>query len=149
MNRHRPNVTVACVIQAGDRFLLVEEAIDGQLRFNQPAGHLEAGESLAAACAREVFEETGLALQPERLVRVHQWAAPSGTEFLRFSFGIHLTEPLATAPRDPQILACHWLTLAQIRALGPALRSPLVVSAIEDHLADSGAPLSLFDNRLP
>lgn len=74
--RYKPNVTVACIIHAinADKYLLVEEWIDAKQCFNQPAGHLEAGESLLHACEREVFEETGLRLTPKGLVGIYQFS---------------------------------------------------------------------------
>jgi ADP-ribose pyrophosphatase YjhB (NUDIX family) len=36
-----------------------------------PGGHMEAGESVAEACAREVFEETGLHIQIGKLIGVY------------------------------------------------------------------------------
>ncbi len=146
--RYRPNVTVACVVAAQDRYLLVEERIDGLARFNQPAGHLEPNESLVQACARELWEETGLTATPDGLVRIHQWCAADGTQFLRFTFALRLKAPLPVHPRDPQILACHWLTREAIEQLGDALRSPLVLASIEDFEQRPLTPLTLLDDRL-
>jgi hypothetical protein len=42
----RPHVTVATVVPREGRFLLVEEHVRGCLVLNQPAGHLDPGESL-------------------------------------------------------------------------------------------------------
>ena len=74
MNRvWKPNVTVAALIEREGRFLLVEEETEDGLRFNQPAGHLDEGESLVAACAREAMEETAWAFRPTALVGIYQW----------------------------------------------------------------------------
>nr|WP_281497784.1 NUDIX hydrolase [Ferrimonas balearica] len=148
VTRYKPNVTVACVVNHHDRYLLVEEQIAGQVRLNQPAGHLEPNESLVQACARELAEETGIQRQPDHLLRIHQWQAPDGTQFVRFSFSLTLEAPLETAPQDPQIVACHWLTRAQIEARANQLRSPLVLSAIDDFESGRHYPLSLLDDRL-
>ncbi|MCT7655650.1 hypothetical protein MBH78_15205 [Oceanimonas sp. NS1] len=42
-----------------------------------------------------------------------------------------MAEPLATHPQDPDgdIIRCHWLTLAEIEALGDRLRSPLILAS--------------------
>ncbi|WP_258224098.1 NUDIX domain-containing protein, partial [Stenotrophomonas sp. HMWF003] len=53
--RWTPHVTVATVVVRDGRLLLVEERIDGRDVLNQPAGHLEPGESLAAAAVRETL----------------------------------------------------------------------------------------------
>src|SRR5574338_1085162 len=83
----KPNVTVAAVIEQDGRFLLVEEETVDGLRFNQPAGHLEAGESLVQAAAREALEETAHRFRPESLVGVYQWPRPDGAvTYLRFAF---------------------------------------------------------------
>ena len=83
----KPSVTVAAVIERDGRFLLVEELIDGKRVINQPAGHLDPGESLAAGCAREVLEETAHRFEPTGLVGVYRWYyEPKDVTFLRFCF---------------------------------------------------------------
>src|SRR6185369_15245208 len=83
----KPAVTVAAVIERGGKFLLVEERIDGRLVLNQPAGHLDPGESLITACRREVLEETAHDFEPRALVGVYRWHyAPKDVTFLRFCF---------------------------------------------------------------
>jgi ADP-ribose pyrophosphatase YjhB (NUDIX family) len=69
----KPNVTVASVLERDGRFLLVEERTRKGRRFNQPAGHLEEGESLADASVRETREETAHAFRPDALVGVYSW----------------------------------------------------------------------------
>jgi ADP-ribose pyrophosphatase YjhB (NUDIX family) len=83
----KPSVTVAAVMERAGRFCLVEEEADGRLVFNQPAGHWEAGETLAAACAREALEETAHHFRPTGLLGVYRWHyAPRDATFLRFAF---------------------------------------------------------------
>ena len=72
----KPHVTVACIVHAEDKFLVVEETINGKALWNQPAGHLEADETLVQAAARELWEETGIHAQPQHFIRMHQWIAP-------------------------------------------------------------------------
>lgn len=86
----KPNVTVAALVERDGRFLLVEEETEQGLLFNQPAGHLEPGESLVSACAREALEETAWNFNPTALVGVYQWPRP---------------RPVAGPPQDGTALA--------------------------------------------
>ena len=63
-----PHVTVATVVFHEERYVLVEELENGRHVFNQPAGHLEAGETLSEAAARETLEETGWEVQIEAVL---------------------------------------------------------------------------------
>ena len=94
----KPHVTVACVVHAEGKFLVVEETINGKALWNQPAGHLEADETLVEAAARELWEETGISAQPQHFIRMHQWIAPDKTPFLRFLFAIELEQICPTQP---------------------------------------------------
>jgi phosphatase NudJ len=150
--RYKPNTTVACVIYSQGKFLLVEERIDGAVKFNQPAGHLEPNESIINGCAREIVEETGLELTPQALVGIYQFSASADLAFVRYTFCIELTKQQHAKPRDNAITGTHWLSLAEIIALGSQRRSPLVLKSIEDFLqqADKNllpqhTPLSLFN----
>lgn len=136
-------VTLAVIVRAGERFLMVEEWQQGRIMFNQPAGHLEPGEDLLAGARRELLEETGLALPIEQAVGIYQYQAPdSGKHFVRFTFCVEVAEPLATHPQDPDgdIIRCHWLTLTEIEALGSQLRSPLILASFRDYLAGARFP---------
>src|SRR5690242_8374278 len=83
----RPHVTVACVVARGEHYLMVEEEIDGRLVYNQPAGHLDDGESLLGAAVRETLEETGWTIRMEHFLGVHQWRSTEhGEGVVRFSF---------------------------------------------------------------
>lgn len=88
----RPHVTVAAVIEREGRFLFVEEETEFGVRLNQPAGHLEPGESLVEAVARETLEETRLRFVPNAVVGVYQWTRPDGAlTYLRFAFSGKVT----------------------------------------------------------
>jgi len=129
------HVTAAAIIEGGGRFLLVEELVDGRVVLNQPAGHLDPGESLPTAAARETLEETGYGFVPSHLVGVYHWRNDTGTTFVRFTFcGAH-TAPTGPARLDEGIVAVHWLTRAQMLARERDLRSPMVLRCVDDYLA--------------
>jgi len=138
----KPNVTVAAVIERQGKFLFVEEETDDGIRFNQPAGHLDAGESLTAACIREALEETAWQFDPRALIGVYQWRRPSGDiTYLRFAFSGELGEHQAERALDAGILRALWLTPAEIEALRDRHRSPMVMQCVADFLAGRRFPL--------
>jgi 8-oxo-dGTP pyrophosphatase MutT (NUDIX family) len=146
MSVWKPSVTVAAVIEKGGKFLLVEEMIDGRRVLNQPAGHLDPGESLAEACRREVMEETAHPFEPTGLVGIYRWHyAPKDVTFLRFCFRGRVRDA-EQRPLDPQILALHWLTPAQITDRRDEHRSPLVQTCVEDFLAGRHFPLEVLSS---
>lgn len=139
----RPHVTVATVVADGDRFLMVEETVRGALRYNQPAGHLEPGESLAEAACRETLEETGWEVELQYFVGVQQWFSPvHGDHIVRFTYAARPLRHHPARPLDDGIVRPHWMTRAEIAALGEArLRSPLVLLSIDAWLAGQRLPL--------
>jgi len=137
-----PFVTVAAVIRDGDRYLVVEENPDGAPVLNQPAGHLEAEESLVEAVQREVMEETARHFTPSGLVGVYQWCVPkTDRSYLRFCFSGDVGARLPGKTTDPDIQATHWLTREQIASGERQPRSPLVLRCIDD--ARRTTPLDL------
>ena len=143
--RWKPNVTVAALIERDGRYLLVEEETDEGLRYNQPAGHLDEGESLAAACAREALEETAWQFRPSALVGIYQWPRPQGDiTYLRFAFSGELGEFDPGRRLDDGILRAVWLTPAEIEACRDHHRSPLIVQCVRDHLAGRRFPRDLI-----
>ncbi|WP_255481707.1 NUDIX hydrolase [Rhodanobacter sp. ANJX3] len=132
----RPHVTVACVVVDGDRYLMVEEEVKGRLAYNQPAGHLDDGESLLEAAVRETLEETGWTVALEHLIGIHQWRSTEhGDAVIRFSFAAKALSHDAARPLDTGIQRALWLTRSEIAALGDRLRSPLVLMSIDALLA--------------
>ena len=140
----KPNVTVAAVIERDGKFLLVEEATDEGIRFNQPAGHLECGEALSEAVVRETLEETGYAFAPRYLIGVYNWRHPSkDITYLRFAFGGEITGHDVGRTLDEGIIGARWLTPAEVRAKASQHRSPLILRCIEDWQAGKRYPLEV------
>jgi 8-oxo-dGTP pyrophosphatase MutT (NUDIX family) len=138
----RPDVTVAAVIERDTHFLLVEERIRGRRVFNQPAGHLEDGESLPGAVVREVLEETAWGFEPQWLLGIYLWRSPRGRSTLRIAFTGALGELDPARTLDAPIIATHWLTRAQVLERAARLRTPLVLRCIDDYLSGTRVPLS-------
>ena len=127
----KPHVTVAAVIERDGKFLLVEEKTDEGIRYNQPAGHLEQGESLIEAVVRETLEETAYDFEPESLVGVYHWKNEArDATYLRFAFCGRVNGCNPERPLDDGIIAAHWLAFEELRTL--ELRSPMVLRCIED-----------------
>jgi 8-oxo-dGTP pyrophosphatase MutT (NUDIX family) len=140
---NKPDVTVAAVVESDGRFLLVEERVAGRLVLNQPAGHVEHGETLLAAVVREAREETAWCFEPQWLLGLYQWHNPrSGRAFLRFAFVGTVRDHDPRQKLDPDILATHWLSADELRQRHSRLRTPLVMRCIEDHLAGERAELA-------
>jgi 8-oxo-dGTP pyrophosphatase MutT (NUDIX family) len=139
----RIDVTVAALIEQRGRFLLVEEHVDGQLVLNQPAGHLEPGESLLEAAIREVAEETGHTFVPEAVVGVYLWQCAPGTRsYLRVCFSGSATAPRGQPALDHGIVGVHWLTREELANQPRRLRSPMVLRCIDDLRNGARFPLS-------
>ena len=148
IERWSPSVTVAVIVERSGEFLMVEEEIDGQVVLNQPAGHLERGESLVEAAEREVFEETLWRVRVTHLIGVHRWSDESShRSWLRFVF-------CATANRredgalDPPVLSARWMNRAALEAERGRYRSPLVAAALQAHDEGSCIPLSALRELL-
>lgn len=144
--RWRPSVTVAAVIERGGRYLLVEEHTPEGLKLNNPAGHLDPGESPALGCAREVLEETTHLFTPTALVGVYlsRFQRPATGEditYLRFAFCGELGEALPERSLDHGIVRTVWMTPEEVRASVERHRSPLLLRCMEDHLAGRRFPL--------
>ena len=147
-HRWKPNVTVAAVIERDGRFLLVEEDTSDGIRLNNPAGHLDPGESPIQACVREVLEETAFDFKPSALLGVYmnrftRTKNGADTTYMRFSFTGTLGAFHEGQPLDVGIRRTVWLTPDENRAAGAAgqLRSPLVLQSLADYLAGQRFPL--------
>jgi len=140
---HRtPDITVAAIAETAGRFLCVEERINKRLVFNQPAGHVEAGETLLAAVVREVREETAWRFVPEGLLGIYLWRRPSARRAtLRFCFTGTVRDHDAAQRLDRGIVRTHWLSESELREREPLMRSPLVLRCVEDFLAGAAGSL--------
>ena len=148
MSIWKPSATVAAVMERGGRFLLVEENIDGRRVFNQPAGHLDPGETLVDACAREVLEETAHRFTPTALVGIYRWHyAAKDVTFLRFCFCGEILSVEEGRKLDKEIVATHWLTREEIAAKASQHRSPLVQTCVDDFIAGRRFSLEVFSRQ--
>lgn len=139
----KPHITVASVVHAEGLLLMVKESINGRFTLNQPAGHLEPGETLVEAAQRELYEETGIQTELEYLLAIHQWIAPDNTPFIRFLFSCELSTPQPAIPRDSDIECCHWLTPGEILN-SDNLRSRLVAESIRVWQQGERYPLTIL-----
>jgi len=146
----KPHVTVAAIAERDGAYLLVEELNSlGEKVINQPAGHLEEGESLVEACIRETMEETGWMFKPEALVGIYRWISPrDGETFLRYTFSGQLGEQISPEPLDGAILRTRWLSLEQLENSSHQLRCVLVTRCIDDYLNGARYPLTLLNDVL-
>lgn len=142
--RFLPHLTVATIVEDRGRFLMVEERQDGRAVLNQPAGHLEADESLIEAAQRETLEETGWTVQITSVVGLYLFTARNGTTYQRTCFaGRPLTHD-PTRDLDQGIIGAHWMTLDQLQNTPIELRSHLVLDCIRDYLDKPHYPLDLI-----
>ena len=145
--RWKPSVTVAAIIEADGRFLLVEEHTPQGLKLNNPAGHLDPGESPQQGAVREALEETARIFTPDRLVGVYvaRLQPPAGEDitYLRFAFGGTAGEADPNRALDTPIVRTLWMSLDEVRASRERHRSPLVLQCIEDYCAGQRYPLGV------
>ena len=145
-DRWKPSVTVAAVIEEHGRFLLVEEETPEGLQLNNPAGHLDPGESPLEGVVREALEETARHFEPQALLGIYlaRFVRPQREEdvtYLRFAFSGRVGAVIAGRTLDTGIVRTVWLTPDELRASAGRHRSPLVLQCIEDHLAGKRLPL--------
>jgi len=145
----KPHVTVAAIIERDQRFLIVEEETSNGLAFNQPAGHLEPSESLIDAVKREVNEETAWKFTPEYITSIQLWRKQAdASSFLRVCFVGQCSDHQKDQKLDEGIIATHWLTRNEIADKKSQLRSPLVLTTIDQYLNGERHPLSLLKTFL-
>lgn len=146
--RWKPSVTVAAVIERGGRYLLIEEHTPEGLRLNNPAGHLDPGESPEQGVARETLEETTHTFTPDSLVgmylsRFQRPATGEDVTYLRMAYTGQLGDVVPGRTLDTGIVRTLWMTPEEVRASAHRHRSPLVLRCVEDHLAGQRFPLGV------
>ena len=149
MDQWTPHVTVACVIEKDGKYLMVEERdkSGGELVFNQPAGHLEHGESITAAALRETLEETGWKVELKGVLGIALHLAPkTGETYFRTTFLATPLQHMKNAVLDPDIHAVHWLDYDEILDRSARMRSPLALAVIERHRQGLFFPLDVILN---
>jgi 8-oxo-dGTP pyrophosphatase MutT (NUDIX family) len=131
-----PHITVATVVENQGRFLLVEEFKGGRLVLNQPAGHLEANETLREAALRETLEETGWDVELTGIVGIYLYTAPSnGVTYQRVCFVAKALRHHPQRSLDSGIVGTAWLTRDELSGQPERWRSELVLRCIDDYLA--------------
>ena len=138
-------MTVAAIVESGGRFLMIEEETPDGVRLNQPAGHLDPGESLVDAVAREALEETAHTFAPTALLGVYMArskARDGEVTYVRFAFTGELGDSVPGRALDAGILRKLWLTPDEIRARSAEHRSPLVMQCVDDYALRTRTPLN-------
>lgn len=139
-----PHATVAAIVEDNGKFLLVEETTDRGNRFNQPAGHLEDNESLIEAVVRETLEETAYTFEPTSLLGVYQWKHEhNDTTYLRFAYIGNVSNHQPLLGLDDGIIRTVWMSAEEMRNNANLMRSPQVLTCIEDYLSGRHFPLSV------
>ena len=139
-----PHATVAAIVEDNGKFLLVEEITERGNRFNQPAGHLEDNETLIEAVIRETLEETAYSFKPESLLGVYHWKHEhNDTTYLRFAYIGSVSNHQPNMTLDEGIIRSVWMTADEMRSKAMLMRSPQVLSCVEDYLSGQRFPLSV------
>ena len=142
----RQHITVAVVVENKGKFLLVEERINNRLVLNQPAGHVEADESIVMAAIRETLEETGLHFTPLYALGIYRWQTLNKEDvYFRHAFAGSVFDDGISRTLDEGIVRYVWMSYEDIMQANN-LRSPLVLSVIEDYRNGVKLPLSMYQD---
>ena len=141
----KPAVTVASIIERDGLFLMIEEDTSDGRRINQPAGHLDPGESLIEAVIRETKEEAAVEFKPSYLVgtylsRYMSKRRGSPVTYLRFAFAGEIGQTY-DHPLDVGIVRSMWMSYDELVATKDQHRSELILKCIDDYLAGTRIPL--------
>lgn len=149
IERWKPNVTVATIVERINsknikEYLLVHETREGSNVYNQPAGHLDEGESLVDAAQRETLEETGWEVKVTGLIGIYRFLAPNGITYMRHAFSAQAIQHHPNLELDDGIIEAVWLNFEQISSQKETMRSQMVIQTIEDYEAGEHYSLSLL-----
>lgn len=144
------DLTVSAVVFDAGRYLIVEERAMGRIVLNQPGGHIESGESPEAAVIREVFEETGCHVACGELIGTYLWIHPqTRQQFLRLVFAAEYLDLDRSQKPDPNIIATHWLSKADLEQRRHDLRTPVVLRCVLDFESGRRQSDSILTGMLP
>lgn len=139
------HTTVATVVEKNGKFLVVEELKENELVINQPAGHLEAGETLQEAALRETLEETGWEVELTALLGSVLYTSPhNGVTYHRTTFLAQAVRHHSERPLDTGIERILWLSRDELQADSARMRSPLVLASIDQYLDGRIYPLDFI-----
>ena len=140
-----PHITVATIVERAGKFLMVKENSGARLVYNQPAGHVEAKESLLDAAIRETLEETAWRVNLEQLLGIYQTTSPdNGITYIRHCFIASAIEPRTERDLDEGIFEASWVSLEELEQRQTQMRSPLVLEVIRDYLKGVSYSLDLI-----
>ena len=136
-----PHATVACIIEEDNRFLMVIEKDDGHIVINQPAGHVEEGESFESAAVREALEETGFDVELNDLIGLYTIEGKNSVTYHRLCYSAKRLNQTPNEKLDDDIIETTWLSYEEILSRKDQLRSPMVLACIDDYLDNRRFPL--------
>lgn len=140
-----PHVTVATIVEKDNKFLMVEEDLHDKKLLNQPAGHLDEGETLIQAAIRETLEESAWKVKISHMIEFAQWTSPnSDTHFLRACFAGIALEHFPDQKLDDGIIRALWMSRNEVAQNIHRLRSPLVLHHIDHYIAGKKFDLDFF-----
>lgn len=125
---------------------MVEEIDQGQLVLNQPAGHVEAGESLTEAALRETLEETGYQVNLEALLGFSVITSTSGITYYRVSFVANCPLQEPSKELDKDIERAIWMSPEDILSSNNH-RSSMVSEDVQRFLSGTLYPLEMINEK--
>jgi 8-oxo-dGTP pyrophosphatase MutT (NUDIX family) len=135
------------VVEHNDKYLMVLEQRDGRWVYNQPAGHIECGESIINAAIRETLEETNYLIKPQAVAGICVYHAQNGISYIRTTIVASIIDHYPDRQLDPDIHSAHWMSYAEIQAKQQQLRSPIVLKVINDVRQGNAYPLDMLSEH--